>query len=63
MPSQFALADSGRIAAGLLGTPAYRLALQSGMHVAYNLAERGVAWPQGGSVTTRGNISVELRVL
>ena len=56
-PETVAALESGRIAAGLLGTPAYRLALQSGMHVAYNLAERGVAWPQGGSVTTRGNIS------
>jgi NitT/TauT family transport system substrate-binding protein len=56
-PETVAALESGRISAGLLGTPAYRVALASGMHVAYNLAERGVAWPQGGSVTTRSNIS------
>jgi NitT/TauT family transport system substrate-binding protein len=56
-PETVAALESGRISAGLLGTPAYRLALKSGFHVAYNLAERGVAWPQGGSVTTRNNIS------
>jgi ABC-type nitrate/sulfonate/bicarbonate transport system substrate-binding protein len=33
------------------------MALQSGMHVLYDLAARGVAWPQGGSVTTRDNIA------
>ncbi|MBX5493482.1 MAG: hypothetical protein IRZ14_20220 [Chloroflexi bacterium] len=45
--------QSGGIYAGVGGPPSHLRALEAGMHVLADLADLGIAWPFGGSITTR----------
>lgn len=56
-PETIAALASGGIVAGVSGPPLHLNALDAGMHILLDLAELGMAWPFGGTVTTRGYIA------
>jgi ABC-type nitrate/sulfonate/bicarbonate transport system substrate-binding protein len=57
VPETVAALASGGIHAAILGPPSHFRALNQGLHVLLSLAESGIPWPLGGTVTTRSHIA------
>jgi NitT/TauT family transport system substrate-binding protein len=56
-PETLAALQTGRIAAGVTGPPTHLQAVQAGMRIVADLADLGIAWPFGGSITTKSYIA------
>jgi NitT/TauT family transport system substrate-binding protein len=57
LPETMAAIQTGRVAAGVMGSPTNLVAVQAGLHVLLDAAQLGIPWPFGGTMATRGAIA------
>ena len=57
VPETLGAITSGRIYAAVTGPPSHLVALNAGMHILVDLAQLGIPWPFGGTITTRSYIA------